>query len=190
MNQYFTSDTHFSHQNIILYTHRPYSSVKEMNEAMIENWNKVVKPEDDIYHTGDFAFCPPEDACRILKSLNGHKYLIEGNHDRKNLRDRNFRDCFEWIDKLAGIEIHKQNIVLCHYAMRVWDQSHRNSWCLFGHSHNSLPDDPTSLSMDIGVDANNFTPISFDQIKEIMDKKMNSDAFKNKTVGLKNGRKQ
>lgn len=54
----------------------------------------------------------------------------------------------------------------------------------------NLPDDPTSLSMDIGVDANNFTPISFDQIKEIMDKKMNSDAFKNKTVGLKNGRKQ
>ena len=170
-NILFSSDHHFFHKNIILFCNRGFSSVEEMNEILIQNWNNTVKPNDEVYYLGDFAFCQPDNACKILKSLNGKKYLIEGNHDRRLLKDSNFRSCFEWIDKLAGIEIYKQNIVLCHYPMKRWDQSHRGAWHLFGHEHGKLPDDPYSLSIDVGVDAHKYTPISFEQVKELMEEK-------------------
>ena len=65
----------------------------------------------------------------------------------------------------------KRRIVLCHYAFRVWNKSHRGAWHLYGHSHGSLPDDPNSLSFDAGVDCHEFTPISYERVKEIMAEK-------------------
>jgi calcineurin-like phosphoesterase family protein len=62
-------------------------------------------------------------------------------------------------------------IVMCHYAMRVWNRSHRGAWMLYGHSHGSLPDDPGALSIDVGVDCHDYTPISHDDIGRIMAKK-------------------
>lgn len=170
-SSYFTSDHHFYHYNIIKYTQRPFSSTEEMNEAMFQNWNAVIKPDDYVYHLGDFAFCDVYKACDLLDRLNGIKFLIEGNHDRKLLKEKRFRDKFGWIDKMAGVEVNGQYIILCHYAMRVWDKSHHGSWQLFGHSHAKLPDLPDSLSMDVGVDTNDFKPYSFDDIKQIMSKK-------------------
>ncbi len=64
-----------------------------------------------------------------------------------------------------------QDIVMLHYSMRVWNKSHHGSWHLYGHSHGTLPDDPNSLSIDVGVDCHNYQPISYDEIKSIMSKK-------------------
>ena len=63
---------------------------------------------------------------------------------------------------------HVQRIVLSHYAMRIWDRSHFGTWHLFGHSHGSMPDDPTSRSLDVGVDVWNYRPVSYEQIKARM----------------------
>ena len=157
--QFFTSDTHFYHDNIIKYSNRPFKNSLEMNEIIINNWNKVVTASDTIYHLGDVGFACVEVLNETLKRLNGNIIFLTGNHDRsmKGLAP---------IKHLLEINIEGQPIVLMHYAMYVWPKSHYGSWHLFGHSHGTLKG--VGKSFDVGVDANNFTPISFDQVKNIM----------------------
>lgn len=87
INFWFISDTHFNHTNILSFKDnngdklRPFSSTEEMNETMIENWNKVVKPQDKVYHLGDVIFGDKKDFDGILSRLNGKKRLVLGNHD-------------------------------------------------------------------------------------------------------------
>lgn len=167
---WFISDTHWNHANIIKYSKRPFLDVREMNEALIENWNSVVDEEDDIYHLGDVGFDNYNGKiCDILRRLKGNKYLIIGNHDEK-IVERNSKFCsfFQWIRDTKTISVNGQNIVLHHYAQRVWKKSHHGAWHLYGHSHGSLPDDPNSLSFDVGVDCHNYFPISFEEVARIM----------------------
>ena len=83
---FFTSDTHFNHNNIIQYCQRPFKSSDEMNEAMIDNWNSVVGEDDTVFHLGDFCLGCAEEWNKTLNRLNGRIYLILGNHDLKNIR--------------------------------------------------------------------------------------------------------
>ena len=79
---YFTIDMHLGHENIIRLCNRPFSNVEEMDQALIDNWNRRVQPQDTIYILGDLMFRnkkPPEE---YLRQLNGKKHLIIGNHDR------------------------------------------------------------------------------------------------------------
>jgi len=162
MSVLFASDFHFDHKNVIEYCNRPFSSVEEMNEAMIANWNKVVGEKDDIYVVGDFAFSDPRP---FAARLNGRKYLIKGNHDYR--WESKLNECFEWVKDLHVLRHEKQHIMLCHYAMRVWYRHHHGAWHLYGHSHGSLPGQ--GRSADVGVDVRNFTPVSFEKIKEEME---------------------
>jgi calcineurin-like phosphoesterase family protein len=82
---WFTSDTHFGHENIIGYCGRPFSCAAEMDETLVERWNAVVKPSDHVYHLGDVAMRRPQ--LQIVKRLNGHKRLIFGNHDIFDYKD-------------------------------------------------------------------------------------------------------
>ncbi len=169
---FFSADLHFKHENVIKYCNRPYANANEMDEELIKNWNSVVKPQDIVYVVGDVIFAKDvKDAENIFRRLNGSKILIAGNHDKKMLKDPRFVALFQSVHDLLEISINKQHIVLCHYAMKVWNKSHYGAWQLYGHSHGSLPDDPHSLSIDVGVDCHNYTPISFDQVAEIMSKK-------------------
>lgn len=170
MNFWFTADTHFYHPNIIKYCNRPFKDSVEMNEAIISNWNRVVKKDDLIYHLGDFTFGGDDIFARLITRLNGLIIFVKGNHDRTAWKNRH--KFYAFSDSYREIEIDGQNITLCHYAMRVWNKSHRGSWHLYGHSHGSLPDDPHSRSFDCGVDCHNYTPINFEQVKEIMSKKL------------------
>ena len=77
---YFISDTHFNHKNIIKYCNRPFDSIEQMNETLINNWNDIVSDKDIIYHLGDFALGSKELILDIVNRLNGSKYLIRGNH--------------------------------------------------------------------------------------------------------------
>ena len=79
---FLISDFHFYHKKIIEYANRPFSTVEEMNETMIENWNKVIKKNYKVIIAGDFALCGKEQMKQILNRLNGYKILILGNHDR------------------------------------------------------------------------------------------------------------
>ena len=171
---YFTADTHFKHGNIIKYCNRPFSSVEEMDETIIENWNKVIKPDDIVYHLGDFMFARGFDATnqirRYASRLNGKIHLLLGNHDMKLIKNLYDSKAFESIHKLLEIRHQNQKITLCHYAMRVWNCAHHGAWQLYGHSHSTLPD-IGGLQIDVGVDCFNFTPIHFDEIKAIMNKR-------------------
>lgn len=174
MKYVFTADTHHLHKNIIELSHRPFSDVEEMTEQLIEKHNKVVEPCDVFFHLGDFAISyGKRDAGKIdeiLSRMNGQKWLITGNHDRdevtKNPRWHKVTPYHELKLDLGGE--HKQRIVLCHYAMRVWNQSHRGAWMLHGHSHGNLPDIGGKI-LDVGVDGNSdYAPWTIHQITHEM----------------------
>lgn len=166
---YFTADTHFYHTGALRF--RPnFSSVEEMNLLMVENWNKLVKKGDRVYHLGDFGFFSHKERnlLGIRKMLTGQIHLILGNHDDKISGIE--KVWFTSVSDLKYIKINDQKIMLCHYAMRTWRGSHRGSWQLYGHSHGNLNDGLNLRSMDVGVDCNNWTPVHFDEVKQRMDK--------------------
>ena len=172
MTVYFTSDTHFLHENICKYCNRPFSSLKEMEEHLVDSWNSRVNGGDIIYHLGDFSLSygkkSTKDIDKILSRLNGQKFLIIGNHDRKEVYDNaRWTKTFYYheIKACVGEKINRK-IVLSHYSFRTWNQMHYGSYMLFGHSHNTLTD-IEGRSMDVGVDACNYAPIS---LCEVVDK--------------------
>lgn len=171
MTVFFTSDTHYGHTNILKYSKRPFDDIEEMREAFIENWNSVVRPGDLVYHLGDFAFTTPEEAANIARRLNGQKYLVFGNHDKRLRREVGFLNQWIWFKDFAEIKVSDQKIVLCHYPMLTWNQSHRGSWNLHGHCHGSLPPDNHARRVDVGVDCWNYYPVSFEALKPVMDAK-------------------
>jgi len=156
---FFSADHHFCHANIIDYCNRPFSNVDEMNEVLIERHNEVVRPSDTTVFAGDFALDKYENVKEIIGKLNGDKIFLKGSHDRLILKNYPCSDI--WKKAING-----QQVVVCHYAMRVWPASHYNSWQLFGHSHGKL--ETIGKQIDIGVDTNNFYPYSFDEVSIIM----------------------
>ena len=195
MKIFFTSDTHFGHANIIKYCDRPFIDANDMNEQLIANWNNVVSPDDVVYHLGDFAFGNEKSVNAIMHRLNfAHMHFIKGNHDKPFMewwtKARFNNDCVaQKVDishYILETHINKQKFVLCHYAMRVWNESHRGALHLYGHSHGTLPDDPNSKSFDVGVDCHNYQPISLEQVLKIMDKKKVENNFEN-LPGVKAG---
>ena len=173
MTIWFTADTHFNHANVIEYSCRPFRDLHHMTEALVDNWNAVVKQGDTVYHLGDFALSWGKKHAEVIDSLlsrlNGKKWLIKGNHDReevtKNPRWHAVRDYHEL--KVDCGEAHRQRIVLSHYAMRVWNQCHRGAWMLHGHSHGNLAD-IGGKTWDVGVDKCDYFPVSFEAMKNLM----------------------
>lgn len=167
MTTWFTADTHFSHNNIIKYSNRPFASKFEMNSKLMENWNTKIAQDDTVYHIGDFCFADEKEGQSILDRLNGKKYLVTGNHDKVGSKLLGW----ESVEPYKEINVDGQFIVLCHYAMRVWNKSHHGAWMLYGHSHGSLPDDPAALSIDVGVDCHGYMPLNMSDIRRIMKNK-------------------
>lgn len=157
MSIWFTSDHHFGHKRIIELAHRPFTSVEEMDDAMIARWNERVSKGDMVFHLGDFAFA---DHTPYLRRLNGQKRLIIGNHDHSNRVRR--AEGWATADRLLDIKVDHLPITLCHYGLRVWNRSHYGALHFYGHSHGSLPGD--SQSCDVGVDCWDFAPVTLEQI--------------------------
>lgn len=169
MTIFFTSDTHFFHKRVIEYSNRPFRDVFDMNSQLIVNWNNVVKPNDVIYHLGDFGFAHTEKLEQVLRQLNGKKHLILGNHD-KQMTKGNIPSYFEEITRYKEIYVrNKVCVVLCHYPFGSWNKAHYGSFCLHGHSHGRYK--AIGKIHDVGVDVNNYTPVSYDEIERIMSKK-------------------
>lgn len=175
---FFTANTHLGHANIIKHCRRPFADVEAMDAAIIERINARVGPDDWLYHLGDFSFRGGDPAAYRARVRCRNMVLILGNHDpcfADGTARPEFASLFKAVHRLFKVTVQidgrSQIIVLCHYAMRVWDRSHHGTWHLYGHSHGSLPDDPHALSWDVGVDANDFSPLSVPQIAEIMSRK-------------------
>ena len=178
---FFTSDTHFNHANIIKFCNRPFKDVEQMNDVMIANWNSVIGKDDTVFHLGDFCLGGAAEWTKILDRLNGKIYLIMVNHDLKNIR-QGFISRFEHVAMQMRIEIGKKRIYLCHYPFLCFEGVYKDDvWQLFGHVHTRRSNSgidagrlqylyPTQY--DVGVDNNNFTPVSFGQVKRIIDKQV------------------
>lgn len=173
---YFVSDTHFGHENAIRYCQRPWESVDEMDNALIHCWNSIVKPEDQVYHLGDFAFHKKDKAASILERLNGQIFLVRGNHDHKDIR----KLPFAWVKDYYEVKVDDEEmdvtqiIALCHYPIESWNKRHHGAWHLHGHCHGSLPSPDWQARLDVGVDCNhmNFCPISYEEVKFHMTRKV------------------
>lgn len=136
--KYYISDTHFEHNSIINFDQRPFGSVAEMRESMIDKWNEIVTDEDEVYILGDFCFSKKaENWTSILKALKGKKYLIKGNHDiLKNNGWEEVKDYFVGIYDYLEVKDNGRLVMLSHYPMLHFKQDYLdNTYMLYGHVH-------------------------------------------------------
>lgn len=178
---FFTSDLHFGHRNIIKFCDRPWKTVAEMDEALIENWNSVVKDNDIVFDLGDFAFATNRRWKELIQRLNGKHYLILGNHDIHRYPGDKVMEMFKRVEQQMIVKIDNRFVYLNHYPYLCYGGTYRSPgesvWQLFGHVHSGLNSTGTDLKRlvnlfpyqyDVGVDNNNYTPVSWNQIKEII----------------------
>lgn len=176
---YMTSDEHYHHANILKYCSRPFETVEQMDQALIDEHNKVVKDCDTVYHLGDFTFQPITKVVETLKQLNGSHMFIQGNHDHwfdesdatlKALPNKKY---------LGRKMMHefKQNgvtVVLCHYPMVTWNKAFRDSLQFYGHCHSKMEDKYNrGKQMDVGVDnayklLGQYRPFSFEEARDMV----------------------
>lgn len=167
MKIYFSADCHFSHKNIIEYTKRPFKNVEHMNEEIVKRWNEIVKPNDLIYHLGDFAFKGVEQ-CQYWESrLNGKIVHIVGNHDLNNgVKSYITKGMMEFGNKVVFFQHHPPVIpeeipewadfVLCGHVHNHW-------------KHKTLKKLPHIPIINVGVDVWNFTPVSTNSVLKYYD---------------------
>lgn len=169
---FFTSDTHFGHPKIIEYCKRPFDSIEDMDECLIQNWNSKVSPADTVFHLGDFAFGGASFWASTISKLNGNIHLIIGNHDIRNLKE-GFIKLFKTVAFQQTIKIDNKSVILNHYPFLCYSGDHEGVYQLFGHIHsgpNSTSRDVAKMYIleknqyDVGVDNNNYAPMSFAEI--------------------------
>ena len=149
------SDTHFGHANIIRYCNRPFASVEEMDEAIIQRWNKTVRPQDTIYHLGDVAMSQ-QALNRVMPRLHGHKRLILGNHD----------DCApiasyaRYFQKILAWRLLKP-FILTHVPIDRGSFG-KAEFNVHGHVHNNPG--PAGPYINVSCEVVNYTPVRLDQL--------------------------
>ena len=163
---WFTSDLHLGHEAIIRFCDRPFETVEEMNKILIQNYNDRVRKNDTVYILGDIAHrLRVEEANELISKLNGRKILCRGNHDKIYNPS-----LFEGVYDFLKIHVDGYSISLMHYPMMEWPKSRHGSLHLHGHMHNK-PDynlrqkEAGILRYDVGVDANGFCPVAWDEVK-------------------------
>lgn len=171
VDNWITSDTHFGHENILSFTDnglpvRSFTSVEEMDETIIQNWNKVVKPNDIVYHLGDVVLGTGRNAeyMSILDRCNGVKELVKGNHD---LLD----DCFytPYFRKIHAMIImqKKWKIIMTHIPVHI-DCMDRFRINLYGHLHQRKIDDKRYVNCCVDFPGNDYTPLNLEAIRDKM----------------------
>lgn len=172
MEIFFTSDTHFMHDVGFLYEPRGFTNIEDMNEAIVERWNKVVKPGDIVYHLGDTMLKDTARGCELMKRLNGQIFLIWGNHDSDARKNAIFENCPNIIGGWYAYQIkhNKMNIYISHYPTITsnYDEKHFSQHVLnlHGHTHQQknflYPNNP--FCYHVGMDSHNCTPVHIDEV--------------------------
>lgn len=192
MKTWFTSDLHFYHTNVIAYCNRPFTSVEEMNEMLVKNWNETVGPDDLVYVLGDFSLAirPVE---LFTKRLNGRKILVSGNHDwchpanKKARGDRMagmvakyIENGFEAVYQHMVIHVDGEEINLSHMPYREDDTDQRffnhrlinnGNWLFCGHVHEKWQRKGNMIN--VGVDVWNMRPVALETLMEIISRGVN-----------------
>ena len=185
---FFSSDFHIQHSNILKFTGRPFQTIQENDDTIIENINQDVGENDNFVIAGDFIFGNPLPYLKRIKCKN--LYFVVGSHD-KSMWD--VRHMFKFFGDKLQLEVEGELIVVTHCPHLCWEKSHYGSWNLFGHLHSGKSpkgceaewDDTKEFPamslfdkviakgkmIDIGVDGHDFRPWSFWNIKDVMDTK-------------------
>ena len=158
---YYTSDLHFSHENIIKVCNRPYANVEEMNQVLKDNWNARVKPEDHVYVLGDICMAS-KLFVEHVESLNGFKHIIRGNHDPKNITSVKIKNTY-FTDLIHTVHDGDAKIVLCHYPIYEWNGYYHGAYHFYGHLHGTRPSFH-ERAFEVGVDVQNYEPKTFKEI--------------------------
>lgn len=179
-NIFITSDEHIGHERIIELANRPFTSLEEMKETIIERHNKVVPNSRNFLtiHVGDWLWhnLTLDEGVAYINRLHGRHAFTFGNHDEFVEKYKSVLACpggllnfVKGENKVGGghlLHHNKRKLTLDHFARRVWEGSHKGHWHVYGHSHNALPG--LGKSFDIGVDGHNFTPWSLEEIEAKM----------------------
>ncbi len=169
MALFFTSDTHFGHEGIIKHSSRNFPDSFSMDGELVRRWNKKVRPDDTVFHLGDLSFKGVSYTADILAQLNGNINWVLGNHDKALKGKAEIKARMSSIQPLLELNVDGQHIVMCHYPMLTWNKAHYGAWMLHGHSHGTLrhPYEGMRL-MDVGVDTNQLTPYSLEEVRQYM----------------------
>ena len=133
---FYISDTHYGHKNILRFDNRPFNSVEEMENCLVFNHNSTVGKNDTIYFLGDFCWGKADEWCRILEQLNGNKVLIKGNHCL-NTYPTKLKNMFLDIKDYKEINDNGRKVIMCHYPILAYKHSYDdNTFMLHGHVHN------------------------------------------------------
>lgn len=170
MTIYFTSDLHLGHKNILKLSNRPFGEIEHHDDTIINNFNRIVSENDTCYILGDISWNQSYEKYKnIFSRLNGKKYIILGNHDNKqNLIRCQKEGLILSVKETQTVQIGKDRIVLSHFPMREWNGFYHNSYHLYAHTHGNIED--YKQSTDIGVDCWEYEPVSWEEVKEYIDK--------------------
>lgn len=173
MSVFYTSDHHFHHKNVLKFENRPYDTIEDMNQGLINVWNNVVKPQDIVHHLGDLCFGGYDKWTSILDRLNGKIILYRGNHDDSKIVKKLVKNgYFENVHEVGGtIKINKYNLWLTHYPMEIGIRPRKYS--LHGHIHSVSS--RMANQINVGVDNQIFEmdefgqPITQDRLIDYLD---------------------
>jgi len=161
---FMISDMHLGHKNIMYYEDRPFTSVEEMDKAIIENWNKIVGKKDKVFILGDVSFYNKEKTAQIIKKLNGYKTLILGNHDEDH--------SVTWWREVGFEEVSRYPIIFEKFYILSHEPLYMSKNMpyanIHGHIHHLKYEDKQFFN--VSVECIDYTPISFEQIKAIITK--------------------
>lgn len=169
-NVFWTSDTHFGHDRILEFQRetRQGDTVEEMNEILIENWNKTVRKNDRIYHLGDFSFMSGTKTDELLQRLNGQIHLVLGNHDGMIEKRPELRKYFASVQMYKSMTFDGKYICMMHYPIEDWNRSLHGSIHLHGHVHGGSSHKIMKIRnrLDVGIDNRmDMTPWNWEEIK-------------------------
>lgn len=184
--KYYISDTHFGHENVIEFDNRPFANLEEMENTIINNWNRKVKDDDEVYFLGDLCFRSKMSPVNYLRRLKGKKYLILGNHDMATImKNDQAKAMFESISQILVVEDGGEQIVLCHFCMASWWHKEKGVLHFYGHIHNSKEDILRTMinlgnAYNVGCMINNYEPCTKEEIIE-NNMKFWKETFKNES---------
>lgn len=178
MNTFITSDTHFSHDGVLQMSARPFASIEEHDDVLLDAINRTVGPDDRLYHLGDFAWSGEASLFARIKCRNIH--LIVGNHDRGRAIK-----LFKTVADTSIVKLGEHKVFLSHYPHAYWPASHYGSLHLYGHQHGQREATldacfPGRRSMDVGVDEakrllGEYRPFNQGEILDILLKRPGHD---------------
>jgi calcineurin-like phosphoesterase family protein len=154
----------------LVFDKRPFKTIEQHDEHIILSHNETVTQEDDFYFLGDFCMMNTKKAEAHLSRLLGNKFFIKGNHDKKAMI-KLYEKYGTYLGEQKKVVIHGQDIILNHFAMRIWNRSHHGAYHLYGHSHGNIEHVPYGKSMDVCIILNNYRPFEFDEIDRILSKR-------------------